>query len=223
MKFALRGPEGAWRLVSAKGIDHLSAQKGKLPDSLTANYNPQGRIDIDIEMEYKGESIVTPLGEIVEKGKPYIFSYKKFFQPVDWTVNFYGLDTSIYNPIMTGRLFPTANPSPVKTEKQDKIDYAWWGGIKVGDHNYTQFITVAQGQGDFLKGDYEFGVTWDDAMRFYVDDKLVLDEWQPSQYDFDTSPNKKIRLTLAPGIHHFRIEHLELGGFATIALKIKKL
>jgi hypothetical protein len=66
------------------------------------------------------------------------------------------------------------------------------------------------------------GITWDDAVRVYVDNKLVVDEWNPSKYTFDESPHKKIKLNLVDGVHNFRVEHIELGGFATLALKIKK-
>ena len=69
-------------------------------------------------------------------------------------------------------------------------------------------------------GEYELDLTWDDAVRVYVDERLVVNEWNPSLYTFDESPHKKVRLKLG-GEHHFRVEHLELGGFATLALKIK--
>jgi hypothetical protein len=58
-------------------------------------------------------------------------------------------------------------------------------------------------------------------VRVFVDGKLVLDEWNPSEYPFDESPNKKIQLQLG-GAHKIRVEHLELGGFATLSLKINK-
>lgn len=70
--------------------------------------------------------------------------------------------------------------------------------------------------------EYELGVTWDDAVRVYIDDKLLIDEWNPSKYSFDESPNRKIKIKLG-GAHRFRVEHLELGGFATLSLKLKKL
>ena len=71
------------------------------------------------------------------------------------------------------------------------------------------------------KANYELGVTWDDAVRVYVDGKLVINEWNPSLYKFDESPHKKIRLVL-DGKHTFLVEHVELGGFACLSLKLKK-
>ncbi|HEX5655036.1 MAG TPA: PA14 domain-containing protein, partial [Chitinophagaceae bacterium] len=94
------------------------------------------------------------------------------------------------------------------------------GGIKTAGQSYQQFITVAAGSAALKPGTYELAVTWDDAVRVYIDEKLVLDEWNPSLYKFDESPHRKIKVQLS-GNPKFRVEHLELGGFATLALSLK--
>ena len=140
---------------------------------------------------------------------------------MDWEVLFYPLDTTFHNPIKTGMLFSMfEKKAPFKTDKINKLDYAWWGGIKEAGINHPQFITTASAQANIPKGEYEISVTWDDAVRVYVDEKMIIDEWNPSLYKFDESPHKKIRLQLG-GNHQFKVEHLELGGFATLSLKLK--
>jgi len=169
-----------------------------------------------------GEKVVAPFGQTIAAGKPYSFSFKKFFQPISFNVRWYALDTTLHNPIKTGQLFPpNVRMRPIKTETVNKLDYAWWGGIKA-DEQYKQFITIAEGEATLAKGEYELGVTWDDAVRVFVDGRLLIDEWNPSKYTFDESPHKKIKLQLG-GKHTFMIEHIELGGFATLSLKLKKL
>ena len=37
-----------------------------------------------------------------------------------------------------------------------------------------------------------------------------MDEWNPSKYKFDESPNKRIKLSLE-GKHNFRVEHMNWG------------
>src|SRR5258706_7458167 len=171
-------------------------------------------------MEYTGPSFVDQYGNIIPANKPFRFRFKKFFQPIDWEINWFRVDTSAFNPVKTGSLFPAnVRVRPVKSEKANKIDYAWWGGIKTDEGQVTQFITTAEGQAQFAKGRYQLSVTWDDAVRVFVDDKLVIDEWNPSQYTYDESPHRKIELNLN-GTHHFRVEHIELGGFATLAVKL---
>ncbi len=112
--------------------------------------------------------------------------------------------------------------TPVKSEIADKLDYAWWGGIRAGEKQFQQFITLANGQANIPDGEYELSVTWDDAVRVYLDGKIILDEWEPSRYSFDESPNRKIKLHLY-GNHNFKVEHVELNGFATLAVKLRKL
>jgi len=223
MQFVIKGPAGKWHIKSYEGIDSLSAKSGTFPATITSRKVRGEGTDISIRLEYAGDEITTPMGHTMAKGKSYVFSFIKFFQPVDWTVNWFKLDTSAYNPLTTGELFaPNVRMIPVKTEKAEKLVYAWWGGIKTDTGLISQFITMAEGSGEFQQGDYEFGMTWDDAVRLYVDNKLVINEWNPSNYKFDESPHKTIKLTLNQGVHHLRVEHVELGGFAALALQIKK-
>ena len=189
---------------------------------ITATKIAGGRTDIFIQLEYTGESVTTPFGEVISKQKPYRFSFRKFFQPINFTVRWYAIDTATHNPVTTGELFPpNVRMRPVKPEETQKLDYAWWGGIKA-DTTYRQFITIAEGEAVVAKGKYELGITWDDAVRVYVDGKLLIDEWTASLNRFDESPHRKIKLELG-GRHTFMVEHVELGGFATLSLKLKKL
>lgn len=221
MRFDLAGPKGKWKIKTLKGVTGISAGNGVFPASITAVRTGGDRTDILIELEYTGPAFTTAMGEKIPAGKPSLFRYRKFFQPISWDVLFYPLDTMYYNPVRSGSLFSiTERKAPFKSEKTDKLDYAWWGGIKEAGIQHTQFITSASGQASFPPGEYELSVTWDDAVRVYVDEKLVVDEWNPSRYTFDESPNRKVRLRLG-GDHTFRVEHLELGGFATLSLKIK--
>jgi len=221
MKFDILGPKGIWKIKKIKGVKNLSSMTGEFPDSISAEVIKGERTDIVLELEYNGETITMPTGNSIPKGKASSFSYKKFFQPINWAVNFFTLDTSVFNPVKTNELFaPGVRVRPVKMDTVTKLDYTWWSGLKTADSTFSQFISVAEGGADFLKGYYEMSVTWDDAVRVYVDNKLVLDEWNPAVHKFDESPNKRIKLPLE-GKHSFRVEHLNLGGLGVLALKLK--
>jgi parallel beta-helix repeat protein len=223
LRFDILGPKGKWKIKRYRGVDSISAMSGTFPASITAIRKKEDRTDIKIELEYTGAAFTTVFGEKAPANKPYAFSFTKFFQPLDWEVLFYSLDTSMHNPVTTGSLFsPVEKKAPFKTEKVNKLDYSWWGGIKQGDVQHKQFITIASAQADIPPGEYELSVTWDDAVRIYAGDSLVIDEWNPSKYKFDESPNRKVKLKVN-GVLQLRVEHLELGGFATLALKLKKL
>ncbi len=223
LAFDILGPKGTWVIKNVKGVKNISANNGEFPASITAEKIIGGKTDIEIELEYMGKGCTDPFGEMTPSGKPFTFRYRKFFQPMDWVVSFYPLDTSNHDPIKTGSLFSmTEKKAPFKVEKVKSLDYAWWGGIKEAGIQHRQFITVANTTEIFEPGEYEIAVTWDDAVRVLIDEKLVLNEWNPSLYSFDESPHKKIRVKL-DGEHRFTVEHLELGGFATLSLKIRPI
>ena len=221
MKFDLLGPRGKWVIKNFRGVKNFSVGNGTFPASITVQKVKEDRTDIFIELEYIGESFINPFGEMIPSVMPYKFSFKKFFQPLDWEVLFYSLDTTSYNPIKSGKLFSlNEKKAPFKVDHIDRLDYAWWSGIKEKGVVHPQFISVATAKANIPVGEYELSVTWDDAVRVYMDDKLILDEWNPSKYKFDESPNRQISLRIS-GEHIFRVEHLELGGFATLNLKLR--
>lgn len=222
LKFDLLGPKGKWKIKRFKGVKDISARSGEFPATITATKIAESRTDILIELEYIGSAMTTPFGQIINKGKPYKFSFRKFFQPIDFTVNWYSYNFSTHDPLKTGQVIPpNIRLLPFKTEKTTLLDYAWWGGIRTSEGDIKQFVTSANGEAELEKGIYELGVTWDDAVRVYVDGKLLIDEWNPSLYKFDETPHKTIQLQLG-GKHNFMVEHVELGGFATLSLKLKK-
>jgi len=222
MQFDVLGPKGKWKFVSVKGVDLDSMVVDTFPNKFSARKIASKRTDIEIVAEYWGSSFTDQFGNIVPANTPFRFAFKKFFQPIDFEVNWFAFD-SLNNPIKTGSTESFRNQSPFKSEKTNKLDYAWWDGIKSNEKQLKQFLTIAEGTADVEEGSYEISVTWDDAVRIYIDDKLIIDEWNPSKYSFDQAPNKKAELVLAAGIHKLKVEHVELGGFATLSLKLKKL
>jgi len=221
MQFEILGPKGAYKIISSKGFDTASFQNFNVLDSLQLVRKESKKIDLEILAEYKGPAFIDKLGNQIPANKPYRFRYRKFFQPIDFTVSYYRFD-SLTNPVKTDYLNRIKVQRPFKIETVSKLDYAWWNGIRIDSMQYKQFLTIADGTAEIEEGFYELSVTWDDAVRVYVDGKMVLDEWNPSKNTFDESPNRKIRLPLG-GQHQFRVEHVELGGFATLSLKLDKL
>ena len=63
-------------------------------------------------------------------------------------------------------------------------------------------------------GDYTLQVISDDGARVWVDDKLVLDAWEPHESRVD-------RVPLAGGTHALKVHYFDAGGWAEMRLDIQ--
>jgi nitrous oxidase accessory protein NosD len=222
LKFDIIGPPGGWKLVSSRGVGGISYTSGRIPYSISARKLPNYKGDIFIELEYTGQQVTTPFGEVIGAGKPYRFAFRDARVPMKWQVKWFAFDSAT-NPVKdAGQVSNLQTKAPVMTREVRDFNFAWWGGINADGQKIARFLTVAESDVEVEPGNYELSVTWDDAVRVYMDGKLVINEWNPSLYKFDESPNKAVRLRLG-GRHKWRVEHAELGGFATISLKLKGL
>ncbi|MFL5774496.1 MAG: NosD domain-containing protein, partial [Flavisolibacter sp.] len=221
MKFNILGPKGKWRILLTKGIQKPEHISDTFPAVFEASRIQSDITDIEIVAEYTGPAFTDQFGKTINQGRPYRFVYKEFFQPVQFAVSWYAWDSS-NNPITNNYKSWLETQKPIRIQQTRQLDYSWWGGLRNGSEVYPHFLTVAEGNVEMKEGDYEFSVTWDDAVRVYIDERLMVDEWNPSKYRFDESPVRKFRLHLE-GKHHIRVEHVELGGFATLSMNIRKL
>lgn len=223
LRFEVKGPKGTWKLGKARGLRFISLKKGTVPGSFVAVKENREATDISLDFEYRGATVTSPLGQTFSAGKVYNFRWQTYFQPMQWQMLFFAMDTANHNPIRSGQLFsPVARRAPFRRDTVEAVAYNWWGGMKEGEVQHRQFITLGSATAEMRPGNYEISLTWDDAVRFYVDDSLVVDEWEPTRYRFDETPNRKIKVYLG-GTHYFRLEHVELGGFASLQLKFRRL
>jgi parallel beta-helix repeat protein len=221
MEFRVLGPKGKWKIISFKGVGKPDVVSDTFPSLFKVSELASENTDIEIVAEFSGISFTDQFGKKINAGQPYRFRYKEFFQPVDFTVSWYAWD-STNNPISNEYRTWLKDQKPFLVQQTRQLDFSWWGGLKSREDTIAQFLTIAEGVADVKDGDYELRLTWDDAVRVYIDGKMVLDQWNPSKYQFDESPSRSVKLHMG-GKHHIRVEHVELGGFATLALEIKKI
>jgi hypothetical protein len=108
----------------------------------------------------------------------------------------------------------------IKTDSANKMEFVWWGAsYKNGPEDH--FAMVATAKQNFPKGNYTFGITADDGVRFYVDDKLVMNEWNASNYNYNDELHHEATLPLE-GMHQLKIEYYDQTGFATLMMRIQK-
>jgi parallel beta-helix repeat protein len=72
--FALFAPLGNWKLTSAEGLDRISLKTGTFPSTVVVNRS-EGADLMKVELDFIGNEITTPFGEVIEKGAGFVFGY----------------------------------------------------------------------------------------------------------------------------------------------------
>ncbi|MDO8260017.1 MAG: PA14 domain-containing protein [Candidatus Magasanikbacteria bacterium] len=94
---------------------------------------------------------------------------------------------------------------PVLTQKEIGINHEWWTGKPEGVNYKDEFSARWTGDCDFLAGDYKFTAVFDDAVKVYVDDVLIINSWEKI---FEKKTIEK-DLTLTAGKHKVVVEYFE--------------
>jgi hypothetical protein len=98
---------------------------------------------------------------------------------------------------------------PAKRRDEDAIDYDWGDGSPTSGVNSDDF-SARWTRSIYLNGGiYRFSATMDDGMRVWIDDELVIDEWNDSQVR-----TVSVDLPMTTGNHDIEVRYYEAGGKA---------
>jgi hypothetical protein len=102
--------------------------------------------------------------------------------------------------------------SPALTRNDPNIDFNWGAGAPAAGLPADNFSVRWTRKRDFAAGNYRFTVQVDDGVRFWVDGKILIDQWHDgvATYRADTY--------LAEGQHDLRLEMYERRGGAMARL-----
>jgi nitrous oxidase accessory protein NosD len=213
--FEILGPNGTWKIANMKGVEWVSAKSGSVPGSIDVRLSDGKTIDFLLELEYRGEKIISPLGIEFGKGKPYKFSYSKLFIPIDWNVKWFQWN-DLNDPRTKETEFQKLLQSvALKTEQTNRLSYSWSGSFGK-DMPRDKFATLAEGTFEVKPGNYQLNVTTDDGVRVWIDDQLVIkDAWK---YQGPTTYTAELKLG---GKHRIKVEHFEIDGFAMLKVDLQ--
>lgn len=209
-RFELLGPKGRWRLLSAKGIRGLSASTGKVPGFVDLYLKQVRQTGVEINLEYIGSSTTDYRGIVTPAGKPLMFGYSDNFIPIDWDIKFFKWDASTDPRTQDQAFKKLIAGTPIKEVHTTKLDYA--GGTFEKEVGPDHFATICEGSFSVPAGRLTLELTTDDGARAWVDGKPVItNAWKyqgPTVYTAD--------LTLDASVHHIRVEHFQIDGYAAL-------
>jgi LysM repeat protein len=118
-----------------------------------------------------------------------------------------------------GEFFNNTNlsGSPMVTKNYQAINFNW--GLKAPVYGITADYFSARFTGDayFSEGRYRFVSTMDDGMRFYLDDRLIMDQW-----GLGSARTFVSEVLVSEGNHRIRVEYFENTGDAVCKVHWQK-
>jgi hypothetical protein len=104
--------------------------------------------------------------------------------------------------------------TPVLTVDSPSINFNWGSGSPANNVPADNFSARFERTIDFNNGTYDISLTMDDGARFYIDDQLVIDEW-----NVGSARTRTARQVLS-GSRRLRVEYFEATGVAQLQLSI---
>jgi hypothetical protein len=171
--------------------------------------------DFRLELEYRGAAVVSPFGERTPAGAPVRFGWRRYLPPAAWRVRFIPLDSTESPPagVDAVRRALAARPAAASLDTI-RLDLMWYRPPRM-DIPPRHVLTEASTGLRLRRGAYRITTIADDAIRVWIDDELVIDDWTPGE-----SRVKGATLALG-GVHSIRVEHLQLDGWYELRVDIE--
>jgi len=212
MRLRVLGPPGKWTLVAQRGVSTLSAESGRVGDTITVTPKADSVADWSLTLEYVGQEVVSPRGLHVGRGDPYEFSYTRFDPPIDWVARFYQWTDSTMDPRKNQDAFTALHLSaPIMTSRLSRLDYEGYRAIPGLPRE--NFALEAIGFVDLAPGEYTLRTISDDGIRVWIDGVLAIDDWHPHESALDFA-------RLAGGHHDLRVQYYQGDGWYELRLDI---
>lgn len=194
------GPAGQWKVLDRRGITALSKEHGRTGDTILVTPARNFENDWRIRLEYRGSRVTSPRGVNYAAGTPYTFSYGRFDPIGMWHVSFFALPDSV------------APRTPLTSVDTPRLDYMWYRPAvpKVPQANFRVAATAGVTLGP---GNYVLRTISDDAIRVWVDDKLVIDNWKSHESEVNVAG-------IAPGTHKLRVEYYQRDGWTELRVEV---
>ena len=210
IRLRVLGPEGTWRVVGRGGIATLSADHGRVGDTVTVS--PSAPNDWTLTLEYRGGAVVSPRGARTPAGTPYRFSYSRFEPLGGWRVGIFPWTDADDPRTHPGAFTALIRGTPSVSLDRLRLDMMWYRPTIAGVPT-AKWAAVATTSFALDRGTYTLRTISDDGVRVWLDDKLVIDDWTPHESRVDNAP-------IAPGRHVLRVEYYQVDGWTELRVDV---
>ncbi|HEX9701183.1 MAG TPA: NosD domain-containing protein [Acidobacteriota bacterium] len=222
VRLRVLGPPGDWRLRDRRGVAGVSAESGRTGDTLIVTPAAGSTGDWAVHLEYIGAATVSPRGTERPAGEPVPFSFERFEPTAEWSVRFFAWTDPAADPVPGPATGPAHDPGafarllesdPILTRTEPRLDYQWYRPAIAGLPQ-ERWALEATATLDLPPGEYTLRAISDDGVRVWVDDSLLIDNWdEPHGSVVDQAP-------IAGGAHRLRVRYYQLGGWSELRLEV---
>jgi hypothetical protein len=152
--------------------------------------------------------MTSPRGESIPAGRSYQFWYERLSPDIDWRVAFYAWSDSTDPRSGPAAFRRILQRTPIAIQHTARLDYLWYTPT-IKDIPRSHVAAVATRTLTLAEGNYTLRAISDDAVRVWVDGRLVIDDWSPHESAVDTAP-------LRGGRHDVRVEYYQVDGWTEL-------
>ena len=215
VRLRVLGPDGAWRVVSKRGVAKMSASSGRIGDTITVTPAESGKSvlsDWGVTLEYVGEATVNARGVNRAKTVPAAFTYESFAPAMNWNVKIFAWADSTDPRKQVNAFANLLRGKPILSRSESRLDYFWYRPAITG-FPQARFAVTAATTVTVPQGAFTLRTISDDAVRVWIDGKLVIDNWTPHESMVDN-------VSIAAGVHALRVEYVQVDGWAELRVEI---
>jgi len=212
LRLRVLGPAGRWQVAHLRGVQRLSARAGRVGDTLVVTPHADSVGDWEVTLTYRGGATTSPRGVRTAAGVPVLFRYGRFEPVQHWTQRVFAYADST-DPFTAPDAFARLLRGTPRAERTaSRLDW-FWSRPRDAAMPASRLALEAESAVTLPAGRYTLRALSDDAVRVWVDDVLVIDDWTPHE-------TRPAYASLAGGAHRLRVQYVNVGGWAELRLDL---
>jgi len=196
--------------VARPGVAALSAARGRTGDTLVVTPAPGRAGDWGLTLEYVGGATVSPRGVRRAAGVPVRFSWRWVEPAATWTQRVFAWDEATDPRTHPEAFAALLRGAPLLVREAPRLDW-FWARPRDPAIPARRLAMEAEATVTLPPGTHALRVLSDDAVRVWVDDALVVDDWVPHETAVRTAP-------VSGGAHRVRVQYLQVEGWVELRL-----
>ncbi|MCU0625621.1 MAG: right-handed parallel beta-helix repeat-containing protein [Gemmatimonadaceae bacterium] len=211
VRLALLGPVGRWTLASRTGVASLSRAEGATGDTITVI--PSDVRAWRVALTWRGAAIEWPNGDTVAAGRevPVVFAHEDRLGP--WRVRLVSWRDSTDDPLRdTVALARALAGDGARVATWPRLSWTW-SRPRTSEVPATRWAMVAESEVVVPAGTHALRTIADDAVRVWIDGRLVIDDWVPGESRVRAAP-------IASGRRRVRVAYWQRDGWSELRVDL---